>query len=88
MFFFSLFAKKKGTKMNTKEVLMFLCGIWALGIGARMSYCLLAHGGACVYNYPRFVVAFDYIPLAVFGMFLLAFVVRDIYLGDVIKNAN
>ena len=79
--------------MNVKNVLVWLCGIWALGIGARSSYCIYTYGSSCVFNYPLFVVLFDFIPLTVLGLSVVSLnlweYVRDIKdtrLGEVTKN--
>lgn len=81
--------------MNVKFVLTLLCGIWAVGIGARVSYALMlsAPGTSPVFMYPRFVLFFDFVPLFVFGFATLAVGIweygRDLqaaHVGDVMKN--
>lgn len=73
--------------MGIKNILVGLCGIWALGIGARMCYELLLDrqkygelsGGFIVFQSSLLV---DFVPLFALGLFVVTSGVYD-YLRDV-----
>lgn len=55
-------------KKNWKNLLVWLCGIWALGLGSRMTLELCSSDGWI--HVPRhwLNIYFDFLPLAIFGL--------------------
>ena len=68
--------------MSYKTIIFWLCGLWALGLGARMSLeLLLSDTGIFI---PRDIlygcnIWFDFIPLCVFGLITVWYQTKELF---------
>jgi len=68
---------KKHNEMKT--IIMWLCGLWSLGLGFRMSLeLLLSDGWIHVPQHPLNIY-FDFIPLCVFGLITVWFQTKELF---------
>ena len=73
-----------------KNVMALLCGIWSLGLGARMTLeLLLSDGWVCISKYAGYGVNvwFDFLPLCVFGLITTILEVKELIIKVRNKNA-
>lgn len=65
--------------MSYKILAMWLCGLWALGLGARISLeLLLSDTGIFVPNYTINIV-FDFVPLMLFGLVTVWYQTKELF---------
>ena len=77
--------------MKIKTVVIWFCGLWAFGLGLRLSIELLASDGWI--HVPRDVgygvnLWFDFIPLCIFGLITAIFMTKEMVKEIRIKNEN
>ena len=63
-----------------KEILFWLCGIWAIGIGIRMIAQFLIIGGDFLVFSSGLNLFLDFVPLTIFGFLSIATILKDIIL--------
>ena len=66
-------------KVSYKTIIIWLCGLWSLGLGARMSLeLLLSDEGVHVTPHPLNLF-FDFIPLCVFGCVTVYYTTKELF---------
>jgi hypothetical protein len=65
-----------------KEILFWLCGIWAIGIGIRMIAQFLVIGGDFLVFSSSLNIFLDFVPLTIFGCLSIVIILKEL-LGDV-----
>jgi len=61
--------------MNTKDIIFLLTGIWAFGIGIRLTY-ELTRGDFLIFSFPLSFI-FDWIPLMLLGGFSIGIILHE-----------
>jgi len=68
---------KRENRELYKTTLRWLCGLWALGLGSRLTLeLLLSDGWVHVPKHPL-NIWFDFLPLCLFGLFVVIFEMKE-----------